>query len=243
MGRLSAAEVLFDDREGNLWAVLPDAVASEGPHRIGNFATEQEVETGAAVTDHVRAESDTLELELVFSDTPIRALEGDPEHVFFGVEGAVQSVDLEGRRGVVLTAYSERDRGPTTEERDAEGSKAQMWQPDGEEITRVRDSWDLLTRARDGAWLASIITDLRTYESMVLLSAETTRTAVDGTWIRVRCVFRQIRRVSTQLVDAPEPARARDRAQQRGGRQPTEETDAATQPRVSGLATLFGLGG
>lgn len=242
---MSAAEILFEATSGDLVALLADAVVTEGPHRLANLTTEQEVEAGAAITDHVRPDVDSMQLEIVISNTPIRDLEASPDVFYFGVTGALEDLPLDLRTGPALTAYSQAGppaKGPELADASAPDVTAQAWTPDGD-VTRVEDSWSALEQARDEAWPATITTGLRTYERMVLLSAETTRTAADGTWIRVFLEFRQIREVATELVEVEAPARPRGRRATEAGRTPTDETDEATEPRVSVLARLFGLGG
>lgn len=160
------ADVIFTDDDGRLIALQLDATPEE-IHRASAHATENEVERGVAVVDHVRPERRVLTLNVVISDTPLDA--GDRE------------------------------------------------------LTRTRDVWAQLIDARDRALLAQITTRLETYEDMVLVEAETTRTSADGTWIRAQLTFAEIRRVSTELVDDPTPTRPRDRSQENLGPQATED--------------------
>jgi hypothetical protein len=179
-------EIVFDD-DGDLLPLVIDAAPSE-IHRVSATATEQEVERGVSLTDHVRPMPRKLTLDVILSDTPLSAA---------GVE---------------------------------------------QEFSRVVDGWALLIDARDRALPAVVTTRLETYEELVLEEAETTRTANDGSWLRVELVFAQIRKVSSELVDDPTPVRPRDRREQDMGSQSTTED---TRPRArSGLLQLGeGLGG
>lgn len=60
-------EIVFDDA-GTLIPVLLDA-APEETHRAGAVATEQEVERGVAISDHVRPERRVLTLTIVLTDS------------------------------------------------------------------------------------------------------------------------------------------------------------------------------
>lgn len=92
-----------------------------------------------------------------------------------------------------------------------------------ERLTRVHDVWEQLIDARDRALLATVTTAIRTYEEMVLIEATTTRRSEDGTWMHASLTFAEIRRVSTELVDDPLPARAHDQNERSRGSQSTEE--------------------
>lgn len=228
------AEIVFDD-DGTLVPIVLDATTEER-HRASAIATENEVERGVATTDHVRPERRTLSLNVVVSDTPIRATDA--------LNGQIVTRDLElpGRRqhvrGAQRTGFSSWDPAES-EEKAAAAVKVRIFEPDTEP-TRVVDTWRALIDARDRALLATITTRLETYESMVLIEANVTRTAQDGTWIRAELTFAQIRQVSTELVDDPVPARPRDRRQVDRGSQATEE--APPQTRSLAVQALQQLG-
>jgi len=236
------AEIVFETADGTLIAVLADAVRSE-THRLEATATEHAVERGAAITDHVRAARDVLSLEITITDSPIRQiLVGDRGVAAFEATGDFRDVDLDLPARQAASRYARGGppaEGLQTEERAAASARAQIWQPDADPVTRTIDSWSTLLAARDGAWLAQIVTELRTYESMVLVSAETTRTAVR--WLEITLDFAEVQQVSTELVDVVEVARPRDRRTQDQGSQPTDQPDEALQSVLS--STLEGIGG
>lgn len=245
--RAFAADIVFEDpSDRSLYAVLPDVVVSES-HKASATATEQPVELGAAITDHVIPQQDRLSLEVVFSDTPLssRLTDDEARQIFaFEVEVEERTVDLELPAGPATRALASANppRGVAIERRDRPGMSVTLSQPTQGEVTRTRDSWGLLLSARDGAWLATITTALRTYESMVLVSAETTRTAKDGTWIVCQLEFVQITQVATELVDAPVTA-PRNRRGVNQGPQPTEEASEPQQSLAFQALGAFGLFG
>lgn len=209
-------EIIFEDG-GNIVPIVADA-ATEERHRMAAIATKQEVERGVDVTDHVRPEPRILTLTVVISDTPIRPTSD------LGGGLATYELDLPAQ-GV---GAAPKLVGPATwqagaiSERAADPVRVQVYTPE-REPTRVVDTWRTLLDARDRALLATVTTRLETYESMVLTEATTTRTAADGTWIRVELTFEQLRTASSELVDDPVPLRERDRRQQNRGSQSTEE--------------------
>jgi hypothetical protein len=107
------------------------------------------------------------------------------------------------------------------------------------EFTRVADGWALLLDARERALPAVVTTRLEVYEDLVLIDAETTRTAKDGSWLRVELVFAQIRKVSSELVDDPQPGRPRDRRVVDLGPQATTETEVEQSVFFQGLQAAF----
>jgi hypothetical protein len=233
-------EIVFTDLDGTLLPLVLDA-SPEQRHRASAVATEHAVERGVAITDHVRPERRVLSLDVIISDTPIRSTPA--------LGGSEQPTRLD------LPARAARTKGPSRNGDAWQGAPlepeaapeiyALLFTPDSTP-TRVADAWSLVLRARDHALLAVVTTHLETYEDMVLIDAGVTNTAADRTWLRAELTFAQIRRVSTELVDDPVPARARDRRQVNRGAQSTEEATAPTRPRsilsrtVEGLAGLWG---
>jgi hypothetical protein len=223
-------EIVFDD-DGTLIPLVLDA-APEEIHRAASIATEVEVERGVSVADHVRPERRMLQLNVVISDTPIAPTSD--------LSGDVRAKDIEmpGRR---VHTRGARQSGPTSfeaaesEERAAPSTRVQIYQPDSTP-TRVQDSWAIVLDAMNRALLATVSTGLESYSNQVLIEAQVTRTAQDGTWIRAQLTFVQIRMVATELVSDPTPARARDRRQDDRGSQATTEAE----PQLQSLA-LRGL--
>ncbi len=207
---MAAADILFETPDG-LLAIVADAVLVE-THRVAAVATENEVEEGVDITDHYRAERAPLDLQLAISDSPIESIEADdPEWFAFEAPGATEGVEL---RPPGLPAFT-----------------AQVFRPSSEEITRTADNWAALELARDEGYLATVRTQLKTYESMVLLSAEAQRTSDRGSLLVADLVFVPIRQVATELVDVAEPVRPRDQRGRDQGAQGTD--DVEDEPQTS----------
>ncbi len=226
-------QILFDD-DGTLIPLVLDA-APEEVHRASATATENEVERGISVADHVRPDRRTLLLNVVISDTPIRPtsdLSGDVRE---------KSIEMPGRR---VHTRGARQTGATTfdpaesEERAAPSMKVQIYQPDSTP-TRVQDSWSIVLYAMNRALLATVSTGLETYSSQVLIEAQVTRTAQDGSWIRAQLTFVEIRTVSTERVTDPTPARPRDRRQVDRGSVGTSEAEPEVARRASAAVQLW----
>lgn len=226
-----AAEVLFakEDDSGTLqFELLPLSAVSEETHRGTAVATSNEVEEGINITDHYRAEQDSVVLRCVVTNTPLRSEPG-AESV------SLQEVPLELPARTEVTERASLDRGtgrarPGTEERKAAPQlSARVYRSDVE-LSRVEDAWALLDRARNEGWTATVTTRLKTYSPMLLTSHETVRAAKHGSGIVVDLTFVSLRTAATELVDAA-PARPRNRRQQNRGSQATEANN--NQPQQS----------
>lgn len=251
-------EIVFIDHNifGALVPVILDA-ATEEIHRISSVATENEVERGVDVTDHVRPERRELQITGIISDTPIVSNEEisvisetvdinlPPRLVYDQLARfrGVNTPQIVDRVNLFSAAAPQSQRNWEIEKvgsRNAPQIRATLLKTeDGIPITRIADSWLNLRVARDNAQLATITTRLETYESMVLIEAQCVRTAADGSWIRVALTFAEIRQVETQTVEDRTPDRPRGRRQvNRGSQSPTPapETEEYTSPVMESAA-------
>lgn len=244
------ATFIFEDPAGNLFAILPDAVVRED-HGIAARATEQEVEQGIETTDHIRRMADRFSCEIVVSNTPTRDIvAADPSHFAFGVVGESRPLALTSGDGPTVQRLARFNQGRAEGVELATGPvnlpDVSTFQPDVEEVTRTQDNWTILRNATELGYLCTITTNLYTYRRMVLLAGDTQITVEDGNWIRVECIFRELRQAATELVEGAEPLRPRDTAQANDGSQGTDEDDAAAEePQLRSIATnlVAGLSG
>lgn len=91
----------YTERDGTIKEVSADAVTREGNTRVAEV-TENPVERGADVADHIRPKTDTLVLEFYVTNTPIKSPTSHAE----GVTGAVQRTEA----GTVLAFSGVFDR-------------------------------------------------------------------------------------------------------------------------------------
>lgn len=230
-------EIVFEDGD-QLVALVLDAVPEER-HRATAKATEQEVERGVDITDHVRRERRVFSTEVVISNTPIATTAA--------VSASLQTVSVpgstSGKQGLLTRDGAGKWQAGKVTEASEQASSLQLFLPDDGPLDRVNESWATLMDAMDRSLLAVVTTGIETYEDMALVDAATTRTAKDGTWLRADLTFAEIRQVSTQLVADPAPDRPRGVSQQDRGSQPTEEAEpglASIGTRiVDGISGLF----
>lgn len=223
---MAVVDILFREPDGQLLPLVLDAAVEE-QHRANAQVTQHEVEEGVNIADHYRAERRVLTLDVRISDTPIRpndavgmALfpvaaqlpnrqEPTTDPVFDGQEWFVPSIVPQATPPVQLAAFQ------TVLDRQ-----------------RIADSWQVLMDARERALLADVTTKYETYEDMALTGLSAPRNAADGSWLRANLTFTEIRSVSSELVDDPVPARARDRRRRERG---SQEGEQATEEEAGDL--------
>ena len=182
---MAAVTLLFRTKKASIGSVELDASISES-HSGDVDVTDHPVESGAAISDHARAQPEKLTLEGIISNTPIAPFD----------EGAPPDQTRAGQ------AYA-----------------------------------DLLV-LKDAGELISVVTALRTYEDMVLVSLNVPRDAATGNVLRFSASFKQVRVVNSQTVQIT-TAEDKTKAKKRLDKQTPPETPAPTQSK-SFLKTLGG---
>lgn len=187
--------LFWHDQAGAFRSLFFDAVISE-TQDITSQVTEHPVEKGANVTDHVRAETDRVHLEVFVSNQPNRDVNGRG--------AAVEGVELD-----LKTAREQ----------------ASVFKF-GTDFDAVSDMHSVLRELRDNATLITIATSARDYEDMVLVEISQKKDGNSGTSATFDLSFRQIRTVETKLVKVPTPKEVRGKhAVSKGAQDPTPASD------------------
>jgi hypothetical protein len=162
--------------------ITPDACVEEA-HNSSADVTEDAVEVGAPVSDHVRQKPEELTLDIVISNSPIE----QPVDQMSGVTSSMQAVQLTGQKqqATVLTFSGNFDR-----------------------VGVVHDE---LIRLKNEGVLLTITTSLRTYDNMVLRSINANRNARLAHTLTAQLGFKQVRIAQTQTAPAPSIPRASSR--------------------------------
>lgn len=211
------ASVTWTGSDGSEKAIEFDATVNDS-HSASAEITEHPVEDGASVSDHVRPGLDRVSLRIVISDNPI-ATPGD--HAT-GATGTMGTVDLVGANGV-------------------KSGEARVLVFDG---FLFRAKWvyeELLTLMAAGTPVG-VLTSLRDYESMGIVSINPLRDAESGNALFATVEFKQVRVVTSQVVAAPEPREERGRHGSERGRQNGGEENAEDSERSQSMLArvLFG---
>lgn len=212
-----------------------DAVLSETHTRVATV-TKHTVETGVAVTDHVRPEPDELTLEAIVTNTPlprvndINAVIGPvtltiPQpNTFYSVSGAIDALATviglkpafpKTLNAIVASYPSEQDY--------------------------VSTAYFTLTNLRNNALLLTVRSPRAEYDSMVLKSVTMTRdTEIGSGAARFRLEMVQVRTVSSSVGAAPQPTVAAASPTQNNGSQPPKAPPAGPKTSVTDRVTGTG---
>lgn len=180
-----------------------DVVIAEH-HERSTEVTDHSVEQGTAVVDHVRPNPDRLNLEVFVSNTPIRPNANDGQ-----VLPLVLDLDPPGQGGFFTGGSSALLERGLQAVGLAKGFPTQVTAnvlQFSEDTDYVQNTYNILTQLRDTATLLAIPTPRQTYFNMVIEKISMERDRQTGTSATFSIDFRQIRIVSSSIVDAPLPS-------------------------------------
>jgi hypothetical protein len=190
---LSRLTLEWQRPDGGLERIYFDASEREVYEETAT-ATEHAVESGQAITDHVRPNPRALSFEAWVTNTPIVT----PATHADGATGEVRGVSVRLSDGRTVTI------------------SALQWSNPFDRVTAVDEL--LLTLIRAGQ-LMKVYSGLRVTENVVLERRRTERTVEHGSnAVPITLEFKQIRLATTQRVPAPRRTRRRERR----GPQPTQ---------------------
>lgn len=206
-------QITYALANGQAASITPDACVEEA-HDGSSDVTEDAVESGAPISDHVRQKQNMLTLQIVISNSPIV----QPPDQMSGVTSSMQAVQLTGtKQQAVLLTYSGN-------------------------FDRVGVVHDELHRLKDEGVLLTVTTSLKTYDSMILYGISVKRNASYAHALYANLTFKQIRIAQTQTAPAPSIPRARSGAA-RGQQTPTATpAQPASQANASLWSRLSGTG-
>lgn len=180
-----------------------DVVISE-EHTRGAEVTDHTVETGIAITDHVRPLPDLLELEVFVSETPIQSSDAQVGPLPLQINPAGQQGGLLSG-GTTALAGSALIAAGLLQSPYPNTITAQVLQFDTEH-NYVNTCYDTLTRLRNTATIIAVVTPKEVYFNMVIARIEMHRDSSTGTSARFRIEMKEVRLVSSNIVSAPLPS-------------------------------------
>lgn len=182
-----------------------DAVVSE-THRYGNTLTQNPVESGAMITDHIINEPITLRMEALVSDAPL----GLKSALAAGAAGlASQALGVSGALGAVAAGAAAVGAGALTGA--SRGSAS-------------RDAFKLLVDLWKGRKIITVVTGLQVYKNMAIESLEFPRDTATGRALRIQIALKQVRIATTLFTETSVAADTQHSAPPEAnlGRQPTQ---------------------
>lgn len=217
-------EIAYELPSGEFESIVLDA-STRQQHDAASEVTTHPVEEGSDIADHVRRALDRVTIEGWITNTPIRIPEsaiGNPNVGFDGAEGVVETVDLDvpspptqlNLSGLVGAGLNALFPAPTT----AAVLKF------SQDFDRVRAVDQRIRDLMDSGTPVLILTSLRDYEQMQIVSYSAPRDATTGDALQFVIEAVEVRVVTTEEVAAPPETRPRRR---RGARQGTEATEGA----------------
>lgn len=242
-------EITFTLTTGETEFVRVDAVVEE-MHRSSAVITSHPVEDGGNVSDNVRPDQDTIQLQVFVSNTPITVPEGvsggvQEQNIF--VEEPSQRADTGPRLidagappirlplgGLVPGLAPRWEAADFIERAEPQGLGAAQLLAFDEEFDRVNEVYIQFLALLSRGIVVRVVTKLRTYENMLIEELTVPRKAETGNAARMDVTLRQVRIVDTQTVEVP-PLPEEDRGENdrnRGG-QATDDADGEEGSRSS----------
>jgi len=206
-------EISWTPQGGQEQVIDFDCLVSE-THEGSAQVSDHVVEQGAAISDHVRPQNDSVTLEAVVSNHPL-------EVPSFGMDGATGStrastVSIGGQTSSVSTM---------------------QW---SQAFDRRKAVDDQLRALKDAGQVVTVTTGTRVIENCVIERYRVERDADWGNSLHLNLDLRRIRIATTQRVRVPAPRQRRGQRQRNRGGQPG--TDATEQQAAPGRSFLRGLG-
>ena len=164
------ATLVFQATKTKLGSLDVDCTLTE-THTADVEVTEHPVESGAAMSDHIRPKQEAFTMSGLFSGTP------NP------TEGASRTVEVQGLSGETFTL--------TTNVPESEENKA---------ATRLEEARDALYRIKNGAELITVVTGLKVYENMAMKSLSIERDGRTGISLRFTASFVQVETVELKTT-------------------------------------------
>lgn len=225
------ASITWTLPDGQAQSIEFDAVVRD-THESSAEVPEHTIEKGANISDHIRPNLDSVTIQAVVSNTPIR----QPGTQMDGVRGRQIGLEIVGPRSPPFVG--------------ALGAAARVIAGGGnvvlakanvlnftDQFDRVRTVYEeLLNLEKDGT-VIGIVTSLREYENMVIRRISPVREAASSNALVVTIEATEIRIVDSEIVQAPEPVEVRGNRSSNQGQQNTDDADADTSERTSSYAS------
>lgn len=198
------------------------------------------VAEGSNVTDDTRPDADLFTAEVHVSNTPVISPNVD------GANGQVRSYETDTAQRVLTKGATVSQAGEVTEaEYDYATQRVGFSVLQFEDqFDRVRAVYTTVQRLNAQGIECTITAGLRTWDSMQIARVSALKTAQSGSGLSFTFDFSEVRFVSTETVETPEPLETRAERQRRLGAQsttPTDEADASLAAQLLEGATGTGL--
>lgn len=208
--------ILFNTRKAAKIGELQLDATLQEVHDYQNQVTSFPVEDGSSITDHIKIEPDEFQINGFVTNSPISVFQKNNSEVIRNVDGTVDVKNLQRSSSV----------------NNVELALDQLLKISGRKVEGGNIDPELVT----------IVSGLRVYSNMAMLSCTIPRGPRTGDALEFSARFRQVKTVATETVVFPNPKTAdKDRAQSKvpKGNQNTKEATAEEQEAISWWYQIF----
>ena len=220
-----------------------DVVLAE-EHDLSAVVTDHAVESGINIVDNVRPLPDRITLEAFISNSPVNSPDAQRQGMAIDIPQSGQGGLLAGGTGALISGAVAALSGPEGNPADPTNALQRFLgfakslpttlSPLVDQFVGdtdyVRTSLDTLKALRDSATLLQVICPNATYTNMILENIKLHRDKSTGTSSNVTLELREVRIVSSSIVDAPLPSIPRGNNAAANG---SKSTTAAGGPTAS----------
>lgn len=203
-------------------------VCTEEAVDFTSTATEQPVEDGANVSDHVRRELDHVALEVQVSNQPIydwNARGGKNDKI--PIQLAKYTPPLAPTPGAIFSAVGSAISSLFSGDSEYAANVFQF----SSEFNAISDTETKLRKLKDDVQLVTVVTSTSTYENMFLEHIAIERNSAMGDGATFRLELREIRKVAVSIVNAPKPSEIRGAKMKPKGAKGTKDAKAPAQKK------------
>ena len=208
--------ILFNSRKAAKIGELQLDATIQEVHDYKNQVTSFPIEDGSSITDHIKIEPDEFQINGFVTNSPISVFQKNNSEVIRNVDGTVDVQNLQ-RSSAVNNVELALDKLLKISGRKVEGGNTEP---------------ELIT----------IVSGLRVYSNMAILSCTIPRNARTGEALEFSARFKQVKTVATETVVFPSPkANDKDRAQSTvpKGSQNTRAAKTEEREAASVLYNIF----
>lgn len=230
--------ILWHDDAGAAVSLIFD-VDEQETHDLQNVITDHPVEDGKDISDNVRPQLDKFTVVGYVTDTPL--FSNPPDMIGVGVltdiELQIPDYPLQiGEAGLISAGIGALSNAIFGKPK----VKATLFKfPNFK--SRKRATYDLCRDARDNARVCRVLTSLHEYENMEIEQITITRAPADGGGAVFSITLKEVDFVSSELVDAPEPAEVTGSAKDSTGSKNTTD-DKNSDSNDTAALRLFNAG-
>jgi hypothetical protein len=220
-----SVSIIWTDDAGAVVSCIFD-VDEQETHDLQNVITEHPVETGSDISDNVRPQLRRFTVEGFVTDSPLFSNPGVfnssayvtlelqiPKYPLLVSESAL----IEAGVGAIGAALFGKPK---------DNARLLKLDKSTDSQSRKKAIFDALDDARTNARTCRIFTTLFTYTNMVIEQITVTRAPDDGNGATFTVTLKEVQFVSSDVVDAPEPAEISGAVKNASGSKNTADDDA-----------------